>query len=577
MSTEPSALATKGDLELGKQHFKAALQIARKDNLSLLSLICDGLAVACIELGQLDQAAVYLEQARAGWLKLGSEGPLAESLTNLALVYYHQGQFDLAFEEVREALRAAQAAGYPRLVATALARQAMVQQALGAYEESLASSFRALEIARDLLDHRLVGESTLDIGNAYRKQGETSKAEVLLKQALLEAQQSGQTYLEAHYHLYLGKAYCQDTSYIEASNHFKLAEEQFRELRNLRRVAEAALYQAAICYRGGKLKEAGEQLEQAARLISKLGYDGFLLADGAEVMDVLRFGVAKRVGGRALTRLVSTLAHRASSHEESANSADEDDRFGRFPTLRAFGFGSPRVVLDCHEVSHVEWRSRKAQELFFYLLCNKRQVNKEELMEALWPETSVNMSESALKTSIYRLRQAVFYECVSAQDAGYRMNPAITVQFDLYEFQKHLRLATEAHQINGEQAEHLQNAIALYNGPFLNGFYSEWCQRLWTEHELKFHTALMKLAEYHAARADFSRSAELLGKVVESDNFNEEAQYRLVETYIEANEPLVALQHLRSYARLCREELGVPLPQRFANFYHRIPSHSSVA
>ena len=65
-----SALATKGELDLGKHHFQTALKIASKDNLSLSSLICDGLAVACIELGELDEAAVYLEQARAGWLKL---------------------------------------------------------------------------------------------------------------------------------------------------------------------------------------------------------------------------------------------------------------------------------------------------------------------------------------------------------------------------------------------------------------------------------------------------------------------------------------------------------------------------
>ena len=155
-----SALATGGDLELGRQHFQTALQHTSPDNMSLLSLICDGLAVACIELGELDQAAVHLEHARTGWLKLGSEGPLAESLINLALVYYHQGEFDLAFDEAAEALRVAEASGYPRLVATALVRQASIQQALGQNEDALTASSRALEFARELLDQRLIAEST---------------------------------------------------------------------------------------------------------------------------------------------------------------------------------------------------------------------------------------------------------------------------------------------------------------------------------------------------------------------------------------------------------------------------------
>lgn len=61
-----SALATQGELDLGKHHFRAALEMAAKDNLSLLSLICDGFAVACIESGELKQAAVYLERELAG-------------------------------------------------------------------------------------------------------------------------------------------------------------------------------------------------------------------------------------------------------------------------------------------------------------------------------------------------------------------------------------------------------------------------------------------------------------------------------------------------------------------------------
>jgi tetratricopeptide (TPR) repeat protein len=69
-----------------------------------------------MELGELDKAAFYLKKARDGLLKLGSDGPLAEILSNLTLVYFHQGEFGLALDEVVEALRISQAAGYPRVV-----------------------------------------------------------------------------------------------------------------------------------------------------------------------------------------------------------------------------------------------------------------------------------------------------------------------------------------------------------------------------------------------------------------------------------------------------------------------------
>ena len=552
-----SALATKGELALGKQHFQAAMEIVSKDNLSLYSLISDGLAVACLELSELDEAAMYLEQARAGWLKLGSEGPLAESLINLALVYCHQGEFDLTFDEVAEAL----------------SRQATIQQALDAYEDSLASASRALKMARELLDQRLVGESTSNLGYAYFQMGETSKATVLLTQALLEAEHSDQKYIVANYHNVLGQLYCQEGSYDQASHHLNVAVEQLTEIQSFRRVAEAKLYQAAIYYRRGKPKEALERLNQVAHLISDIGYDGFLLAYGDEVLDVLRFGAAKRVGGETFIRLVARLTHRTLSVEESNIPVSANDSFSRFPVLRAFGFGAPSVVLDSHKVSDLEWRSRKSKELFFFLLCNKRPQSNEEILDALWPEASTDLSDSALKTSIYRLRQAVFYECVSAHDAGYQINPGVSIQFDIEDFQRHLTLATGEKQGKEDRQEHLQKAIELYDGPFLNGFYSEWCQRLRTDLELKYHTALMNLAEYHTAMSKFLESADLLGKVVESDPYHEEAQFRLIDSYIEANEPLVALQHLRKYIKVCREELGVQLPPRFTLCHDKILSH----
>ena len=162
-------------------------------------------------------------------------------------------------------------------------------------------------MARELLDQRLVGESTANIGECYRKMGETSKATTLLTQALLEAEHSDQHHIVANYHIVLGQLYCQEGPYDQAFHHLNVAEEQLAETKSFRRMAEVNLYQAAICYRTGKMREALERLGQVARLTSELGYDGFLLADGVEALDVLRFGAARRVGGETFIRLVARL------------------------------------------------------------------------------------------------------------------------------------------------------------------------------------------------------------------------------------------------------------------------------
>ena len=80
-----AALATQGKLDLGKRHFEASLDMVGKDNIRLISQVSSDLGAVCIELGLFDEAGVHLEQARAGWLKLGSDGLLAQCLVNVCL------------------------------------------------------------------------------------------------------------------------------------------------------------------------------------------------------------------------------------------------------------------------------------------------------------------------------------------------------------------------------------------------------------------------------------------------------------------------------------------------------------
>jgi LuxR family maltose regulon positive regulatory protein len=565
------AFFTRGEYGEAKKNLHAGLELTRMANLRLFSLICNDLGVTYMELGDLDQAVMYLEKSRARLLKLGSDGPLAETLSNLALVYFHKGEFDLALDNANEAVTTAQAADYPRVLATSLMNQSIVERALSAYTDSLASASRALELSRQLLDQRLVAESTDALGNAYRLLGETSKAEVLLKQALLEAEDSGQKYITAIYNISLGKVYWQMDSYHQALEHLSKAETQLTELNSLRRVGEAKLYQAAVFYRTEKFKEVLHCLSEVATLMPRGSFDGFLLADGKELMDVLRFGAAKRVGEETFKRLVARLGANEQAPEETEHRVHRSPgSCNQYPGLRAVGLGEGTIFLDTHEVTDAEWRSQKAKELFFFLLSKRQAVSTEQITESLWPELSVKLSASTLKTTVYRLRQALFNDCILVQGTGYCINPEVSVDFDVDSFLSYLKLAMTRGNLIEERKEHLTKAVNLYNGPFLAASYSEWCEELRNDLEMKYHAALMNLASYHMNRGDFPRAIELLEEVIASDPYNEEAYYQYIQNYLKSDEPYVALQHLRKYARISVEELGTDLPTRFLECHNRI-------
>ncbi len=546
-----SVYGTRGDFGKARTNFELALSLSPDGDLQLRSLIQDGLAAVSIELGELDRAAVHLEKARQGWLKLGNDGALAESLNNLAILYYYRGEFDIAADELSEASRAAAADGYQRLVATVRISQGIVQYAQKSFHAAIQSFLTGLTMARQILDHRLVAEATKGLGNTYRRLGEREKAEVLLHQAILEAEESHQNYFVARYLVALARVYSQSEEFAKALESLESAVQLFREQGSLRGVAEATLCKGSVLYRLGRTQEALHSVADLGKLLQGLGYEGFLVPDGDDAVDLLRLATAKDIGGQAVGNLFQRLQGKPKEDEPGVKTYQ-----GRpLPVLEAFSFGQSEVVLGGHRIEDQEWRSRKAKEILFFLLCQKRTVSKDELIEALWPEEDAADHDDALRMNMHRLRRAVFPGCVLSDRDGYRWNPSAPVEFDLDKFYQVWQEIERYAPGSEAWADSLQHAAALYRGPFLVEFSSEWCESLRRTLELRYHRALTELAKYHVARQEFPRAIELMEKIIASDPFDEDAICLLARGYLQLRDPLSALRLMRDYVKLSREEL----------------------
>ena len=205
-------------------------------------------------------------------------------------------------------------------------------------------------------------------------------------------------------------------------------------------------------------------------------------------------------------------------------------------------------------------------------MCNRQINSNERILEALWPEASVDLSNSALKTNIYRLRQALFFDCILSKEDGYCINPEVSIDLDMESFLLGLKADSDKHKGQKPRAECLLEAINLYEGPFLDGISSDWCQDIRSDLEIKHHGALMQLAACYASDGDYAGATGMLESIVAEDPYHEEAQYQLVNSYLDANEPFVALERLRKYTKVSLEELGTSLPLRFEDCQRRIQS-----
>lgn len=133
--------------------------------------------------------------------------------------------------------------------------------------------------------------------------------------------------------------------------------------------------------------------------------------------------------------------------------------------LKALALGTAQVTQGGEVVS---WVSRKALELFFFLL-EKGEVTSWEAAEALWPEKDESRASSLFHTTLHRLRKSLGSDAVTSTNRRYSLSDDIKPEYDVQRFEL---LAAQAEQ-SKLGLEELREVVGLY-GEYLPGSDGPW-------------------------------------------------------------------------------------------------------
>src|SRR5262249_20125903 len=124
--------------------------------------------------------------------------------------------------------------------------------------------------------------------------------------------------------------------------------------------------------------------------------------------------------------------------------------------------------------------------------------SREELIELLWPESDPEAGRTSLRTALASLRRqieppGVPENSVLVADRTYiRLNPEV-VSTEVAAFEAALQAAKRSSDPN-VRAQKLAQAVKLYHGPLLPGFYEDWALQERGRLEQLFLAALRDLA-----------------------------------------------------------------------------------
>ena len=191
---------------------------------------------------------------------------------------------------------------------------------------------------------------------------------------------------------------------------------------------------------------------------------------------------------------------------------------------------------------------RKALALLALLaVAGRRGVSRDRALATLWPETPADRANHRLTQLLYSLRRDLGSELFLGS-ADLRLNPQV-LAVDLAEF----TAALEA----GEFAR----AVALYGGPFLDGFYLSGAPEFerWVEQERarlgqRHSAALEALARGAATEGDIVAAAGWWRQLAQVEPLNSRVALCYMEALATAGNRPGALRFARTHETLLREE-----------------------
>jgi LuxR family maltose regulon positive regulatory protein len=553
-----------GNLDESIEELTAVVEVfeAQGDQYNLGHSLVE-LAAPLIFAGKLAAAINSLERARILWEEIGHPYFLVQVLNNLGMSYYLQGELAKA-EEIF-------------LLGLAKARESQNQREilyLGACLADLKRDLGEYTVARDM--YRTILDDAWAVNDAYfrvyvmdamadtyRLMGDITQAELSVQMAKAEADKTGGAMELGITLLAAGLIKRQQEDLKAAVDCLEQAIVFLKEKGARRELVSAYFSLAGIYFSLKKKTLALEMLEVCAKEVRQIGYDHFLVVEATRNPLLVQYASANKIADGYYARMLKlTKASPSTSQSTQDDDAETSAPSDGVRTIYAYGLGHLRVEMDGREISDLEWRSEKSKEMFFFFLANHGPLRKEEIVTALWPDMPEDKTTSAFHSNMYRLRKALYQDVIAKDSGRYVLDPQARFVYDVDEYTQTLQQVNRAPKGSTEALTLMEKAVALYGGPFATDFYSEWVQSLRPQLEEQHMSLLGSLAAAYNEAGEYKKSADICQRIIEVDEFNEAAWYRLMSNYIQSGNAEAARYCYTRYVKIISEddpdETGIP-------------------
>ena len=224
-------------------------------------------------------------------------------------------------------------------------------------------------------------------------------------------------------------------------------------------------------------------------------------------------------------------------------------------SIRVKCFGDFEVYLP-GEKEPIKWRTKKARELFAYLIhLRGAGIEKEKLLALLWPDSSPEQSTDLLHTTLYNIRKAIgtnkFRDIVEYKNRKYVIETD-QIKIDINAFED---LCGALSKKDAKALEAKKESMEVYSGPYMQNIDSDW---IINQREY-YQQMYIKLYQYFADSAikanHYDEGISCLEKAVKADPFAENLHILLMKCYHDSGRRDRVHDQYNKLSRLLKKEL----------------------
>jgi LuxR family transcriptional regulator, maltose regulon positive regulatory protein len=558
-----------GKFKAAERYFKLSLKhFSLVSDLAEMSDIYNSLGIIYKRLCKMDQAGLYLEKARQGWTRLQNHGYYAMTMTNITYLYQRRGLYDLAQETLKLALASARQSSYPWVQGGIMIATGEILRDVEKYKDALDAYQKGLELAREVTEPALVAWAKAGLGETHRLLGNRDKADLLLKEAVAEAGEQGLKYEATLFSVQSGIMAYEKGEYDKAINSLTILAGRMTTLSDEDALAKIYFHLAQACYLSKRLTESLVWLSRSCALAEKIGYDEFMLVEGRKAIGLMEYAVSNDVNAVRFTNILKRLRLRRDASGQTENMDENESPIQH--VIHAYALGKASVSIDSRPVDDTAWRSNRAKEIFFYLLCSNTGQTKEAITAAIWPDLSPERATSNFHINIYRIRRAIDSRVLILDQGRYQINPKARAWFDVSRFEHLIKQNTEKANHNTEPEKVLEQAVELYQGPFLSNIYSDWVEDKRRALEDNYLKTLLRLARLYSQQNRHDKSIAALEKCLVIDAYQDEIYCQLIEQYLSTDDTISASRVYKRFKEMTGSDPGYPPSARMRALGQRI-------